>query len=430
MIENFDIAVLGNWHLSSVTAAVLASHGKKTLWVNHDKKNPWTEFPAIPVMEPGLEDKISKARAQNSLQHSNGFETWRAPIVWMAIDTPVNDRDEVDCSPLNQAIEELKKHKETLKLLILSSQVPIGTCLEFEKQLGVPVAYVPENLRLGKGIETFEFADRTVIGAQKESTLKLVKDLMSQFKTEFFTSDLPTSEMIKHATNIFLATSISFSNEFARIGEAHGVDSVRVGQALKLDKRIGAAAYVIPGLGFAGGTLPRDLRILQKVARENKIPSKLLDAVLDVNEATTDVVCEIARRQVAKQKGKVLILGYTYKADTDTLRRSLSVNVAKTLSQEGIEIIGFDPLMNKKDYSSIAPYLKHIENWDEIPNSNISCVMLLTARKTFAELNWKSKNWAPHTLILDAQNFLNANSITDLNWSYKRLWQPCQEKST
>jgi UDP-glucose 6-dehydrogenase len=109
VIENFDIAVLGNWHLSSVTAAVLASHGKKTLWVNHDKKNPWTDFPAIPVMEPGLEDKISKARAQNLLQHSNGFETWRAPIVWMAIDTPVNDRDEVDCSPLNQAIEELKK---------------------------------------------------------------------------------------------------------------------------------------------------------------------------------------------------------------------------------------------------------------------------------------------------------------------------------
>jgi UDPglucose 6-dehydrogenase len=424
MIQQFDVAVLGNWHLASVTAAVFASHGFRTVWVNHDSAQPWEGFPQAPVMEPGLDERISKARASGNLHHANGFESWRAPKVWMAIDTPVNDRDEVDTAPLMAALEKLKGHGDSLKLLAVSSQVPISFCGSAEEFLEVPVAYIPENLRLGKGIETFESADRTVIGAQKEESIEAVKAWMAKFKTEFFTCDLVTAEMVKHATNVFLATSISFSNEIARIGEEYGVDAVKVGKALKLDKRIGQAAYVIPGLGFAGGTLPRDIRILQKIAAQKNIPSPLLNAVMSVNEATTDVICEQIEKQVASSPGYVLILGYTYKPDTDTLRRSLSVDVAKRLSEKKIKCLGFDPMMNEKDFSSIKPYLeRHIAHWEDVPATGISGVVLLTARPSFKDIDWASKKWSEGTLVLDAQNFLDAANFTSKAWSYKRLWQ-------
>ncbi len=429
MSNHYDIAVVGNWHLSSVTAGVLSSVGYKTLLVNPDTKNQWQEFPQLPVHEPGLPEMYAESRKNNLLDFTNGVtDQWTADRIWMAIDTPVNDRDEADVTPLIEVTKLAKKYHANIKAFIISSQIPIGFSTALEKELGLPFVYIPENLRLGQGIETFFKADRTVIGATKKETAEATQKFLEKFPTEFVLCNLETAEMIKHANNAFLATSISFANELARIGEKFGADGALVAKAMKLDKRIGNKAYVAPGLGFAGGTLPRDVRILQKLGKEYHIPMRMMDAVMDINEDTTSAIGEIVERRLKeKNSKKVLILGYTYKADTDTLRRSLSIDIAQVLTQKGYQVEGFDPVMNGKDISAVGNAFTHKESLNQI-KERPEVILLMTGRSAFKELHWSdlAKQWGlkkgSRSLILDTQNFLNADTVLSAGFEFKKLW--------
>jgi UDPglucose 6-dehydrogenase len=440
MIENkYDIAVVGDWHLAFVTASVLADVGHKVALVkplNLDPKT-WSEFPPLPVMEPGLQEMIDKNLSAKRLFFENGVSSkWQAGLVWMAVDTPVNDQDEPNVLPLIEILRQLHETQKNLKGFITSSQIPIGFCTEAEKIIQTPVAYVPENLRLGKGIETFFKADRTVIGASTPEFAKLIQEHLIRFETEFVLCNLVTAEMVKHANNAFLATSISFANELARIGEAFGVDSHLVAKALKLDKRIGAGAYVAPGLGFAGGTLPRDLRVLQKIGIEKNIPTRLVDSVLDINEATTQAIADIVSINLKTKgsKGPVLILGYTYKPDTDTLRRSLSLDLAKELQSRGFSCVGYDPIMNSKDLSGIKGLIDHKADLKEI-STRPEVILLMTTRPAFKELPWSdlATQWSISTqsttrpLVLDTQNHLNQAAALKAGFDFKKLWSPMIE---
>ena len=445
---NYDIAIVGDWHLAFVTASVLADVGHKVALVKPLNLNAktWAEFPPLPVMEPGLQDMIDKNRKEGRLHFENGVTaTWQADLVWMAVDTPVNDQDEPDVQPLIQILKDLRTTQKNLKGFITSSQIPIGFCEQIENIIQTPVAYVPENLRLGKGIETFFRADRTVIGASTPAFAQVVREHMTKFPTEFVLCNLVTSEMVKHANNAFLATSISFANELARIGEAYGVDSHLVAKALKLDKRIGSGAYVAPGLGFAGGTLPRDLRVLQKIGIEKHIPTKLVNSVLEINEATTQAIADIVATNLKSKnsKGPVLILGYTYKPDTDTLRRSLSLDLAKELQTRGYNCVGYDPIMNSKDLTAINGLIEHKDNLSDI-KIKPEVILLMTTRPLFKDLNWTAMatQWnqnpvsnqksgtTTRALVLDTQNHLDQKAVLQAGFNFKKLWSPLIEAGT
>ncbi len=432
-----SIAVIGDWHLAFVTASVLADCGHKVQLVKPLNLNPstWTNFPAIPVTEPGLQEMIEKNCGEKRLTFKNGVDAdLTADFLWLAVDTPVSDKDEPLLEPLLVIADQVSKLSKKPQALIVSSQIPLGFCHELEKRTGLSVAYVPENLRLGKGIETFLRADRTVIGSDHLATAEAVKNLMTSFKTEFLLCNAVTSEMVKHANNAFLATSISFANELARIGEKFGVDSVTVGKALKLDKRIGSSAYVIPGLGFAGGTLPRDLRVLQQLGQREHIPTQLVDAVLQVNENTTKAISEIVQDHVSKHRlpKTALILGYTYKADTNTLRRSLSLDIAELLKTAGFEILGLDPVMNDQDLSLLKGKINHFDSLDKIP-ARPSVTLLMTSRPAFDSFAWQQlaglKPAENSSLVLDTQNYLKPEPILKAGLYFKRLWSPAQNPS-
>ncbi len=432
MTKHYRVAVIGDWHLAFISSAVLASVGHKTALVkplNLDATK-WNGFPAIPVMEPGLEEMIQSAQSKNLLSFENGVdnESWSADFIWMAVDTPVNDQDEPQLEALWTIANHVAKLARKPAAFLTSSQIPLGFCAELEQKIGIPVVYVPENLRLGKGIETFLRADRTVLGCNHPETLKKVRELFVGFETQILTCNLATAEMVKHANNAFLATSISFANELARIGEKFGVDSVLVGKALKLDKRIGSAAYVVPGLGFAGGTLPRDLRVLQKLGTKLQVPTLLVNAVLDINKNTTTAISEIIERHCEEKSlpKTVLILGYTYKPDTDTLRRSLSIDLAKELKAKSYKVFGYDPMMNNKDLSAIAGLIEHQVDWKNLTASP-AVVICMTARPNFKELDWTVLKSKP--LIFDTQNHLPAEMILSAGLSFKSLWSPLQTPS-
>ncbi|MGK5085613.1 nucleotide sugar dehydrogenase [Bdellovibrionota bacterium FG-1] len=431
--RHYAIAVIGDWHLAFCTAACIASTGQKTLFVNPllGEAQRWSGFPELKLAEPGLPEMIQNAKNLGNLDYANGFEEdWSADVVWLAIDTPVNDRDEPDTTPLLDVAKKLKAKGVQFEIFAINSQIPLGFSTLLEKSFGFKVAYVPENLRLGKGIETFLRADRTVIGASSPDTAEQLKTKLAKFQTEFLLCDLPTAEMVKHGTNVFLAMSISFSNELARIGELMGVDNQLVGKALKLDSRIGKQAYVMPGLGFAGGTLPRDLRIVQKLGREHTVPTPLVDAVLTVNESTAQALTQSVREYWGGLSGKkILVIGYAYKAEIDTLRRSLSVDIARELNQAGAVVIGYDPAMNHRDLSSLKPVLRHVADWREIEAPD--AVLVMTPRPMFRELDWKAlgakvSQSERKPLVLDAVNVIEGGQILAAGLVYKRLWQPIQ----
>ena len=436
MTKKYDCAVIGNWHLAFVTAGVLSSMNYKVILVNHDPDQKWTQFPEIPVHEPGLKEIFTDARAKGNLDFAQSVsDNWSSDYIWMAIDTPVNENDEANTEPLMKTAQILSNLKLKPEVFILSSQIPIGFCTQIQQEFKLPVAYVPENLRLGKGIETFLRADRTVIGASSSELAAKVARFMASFSTEFLICNLETAEMVKHANNAFLAMSISFANELARLGEVFQVDGQIVAKALKMDKRIGPGAYVSPGLGFAGGTLPRDIRVLQEIGHTYKIPTRIMDAVINVNEDTTLSICEMVEKSLKESstitKGHVLILGYTYKADTDTLRRSLSVDIARFLHKKGYRVNGFDPMMNSKDLSSFEDCLIH---WDEIDQikEKPEVVLLMTARPAFKAINWKklaaqwNLNSSNRTLVLDTQSCLDKEPLMQSQFDFKKLWSPLE----
>lgn len=430
--SRFDVAVVGDWHLAFVTAACFAKAGVATALVK--PSGEWREaLPRCPVSEVGVDEALTAAVEHGNLTfESSTNQDWDAHVVWLAIDTPINERDEPQLDSLIAMAEDVARRRSP-DVFAVSSQVPLGFGHQLESILGPRIACVPENLRLGQGIETFFRADRTVIGGSTPEVAEQVQELMSGFETEFVVCSLETAEMVKHATNAFLATSISFANEMAQVGASHNVDSYVVAQALKLDARIGPRAYVSPGLGFAGGTLPRDLRVIEQLGRESKTPTRLTSAVLEVNRGTSSVVVDTVRSEIAAglearlRSGvapRVLLLGYTYKADTDTLRRSMTIEIAKELGDVGVECHGFDPFMNELDLTELDGVLHHHNQLSDVPPCDV--VLLMTARRTFLELDWTqlAAGYERSTIVIDTQRFLSSDSVVGAGLRYRPLWAP------
>ncbi|MGE0527253.1 MAG: nucleotide sugar dehydrogenase [Bdellovibrionales bacterium] len=418
MIE-VQLVVIGDWHLAYCTAVSFSHSGVKTILKlshhgdGHDKaqrssseKTLEPGTPSCPIQEPGFEDLVQEGRNQNTLFHTRDWSGFHATVWWLAVDTPVDDQDMPQTEVLVRTLEEGFQFGRKPLVLAVSSQVPVGFCRKLQERFGTPVAYVPENLRLGQGIETFYRADRTVIGADDLEAGVCVRKLMGEFPTEFLMTNLATAEMVKHATNFFLAMSISYANELARIGQRFGVDHAFITSALKADKRIGPFAYVKPGLGFAGGTLPRDLRVLQGLGQELNVPVPVTDAVLKVNEQVDDVILDRIDelRRAGKSEKSVLLMGYSYKADVDTVRRSPAERLARHLHANGYSVYGYDPIMNGKDLGDLPKVLRHCSDLNEVP-ATCSLFVVVTPRPAFKELNWNAR---PGLTVFDLHGFFKA----------------------
>lgn len=351
------ITVIGNWHLAFVTAAGLAELGHEVTMLNHDEKKPWPVdlVAQLGLDEPDLEDSMLKSYEQGRLKFANmqfgtsggntNGQPWNdvyptkprlnlavtlteingtegpryegeLPILWLAIDTPLNEDGGPNVEPLLTTVRAAtrgpcercgritharechqcaSKAESRTPLIVVSSQVPIGFCNRLQTESSAPIACVPENYRFGKAMGIFRSPDRLVIGAADEVIRQKVRDLflpdpsIGGPRYNVIKCDLVTAEMIKHATNAFLGTCISFANEMAKIATAYGVDLSILERGLRADSRVGKGAPLRPGGPFTGGTLRRDLRALQKaISPGNEQPfssTPLVDAVLQVNDA-------------------------------------------------------------------------------------------------------------------------------------------------
>lgn len=348
------ICVQGLWHLGSVTAACLASVGHRVVGLDRDKQviNDLTNGHA-PLYEPGLNDLLRKGIDQRNLYFTSDVDQGLkgAQILWVAFDTPVDDDDVADVEFVLNQIKAVLPKLEDETLVLVSSQIPVGSIKVVEdfankhcSTKNLQFAYSPENLRLGNACDVFLNPDRIIVGLRTPRARKVLEDLLFPVSKQIEWMSIESAEMTKHAINAFLATSVTFANEIAAICELVGADGKEVERGLKTEKRIGPKAYLSPGGPFAGGTLARDIEYLRLVSNSFGLTTPLLSSVRKSNDEHKNWVRRKLLIQFPEVSGiRVSIWGLTYKAGTDTLRRSMAVELCDWLIKKGAILKVFDP---------------------------------------------------------------------------------------
>jgi UDPglucose 6-dehydrogenase len=357
------IGVVGLWHLGCVTAACLADAGNQVIGIDPDR----TVIDGLlnscpPVSEPGLGEMLAgNASRLNFTCDPRALAV--ATRAWVTFDTPVDDDDNADVEwVLAHAVELLAVLPEDA-LVVVSSQLPVGSierlrerCAQARTDAGLRFACVPENLRLGRALESFCAQDRIVAGVCSDRDRAELAELLAPFSAEVQWMRIESAEMTKHALNGFLATSVAFINEIAEICESVGADAEEVSRGLKSEQRIGPRAYLGPGDAFAGGTLARDIGFLQGLAKHQGLPAHVFAGVADGNTAhkhwthrkLLELLCadQPATQRDALAGRHVAIWGLTYKPGTDTLRRSSAIELCRWLVGAGASVHTHDPAVS------------------------------------------------------------------------------------
>ena len=341
------IAVQGLWHLGSVTAACCAKHFS-VVGLDFDAANiAKLNAGHAPLLEPGLDELVSAGLASKKLSFTSDAKIAceNADILWLTYDTPVNDADESDVDFVLENLRRALAHLPHGALILISAQLPVGTCAKLEKDFPrFHFACSPENLRLGKAIDAFEKAERAIVGIRGDATRNLLEELFKPFAAQTIFMRTESAEMVKHALNSFLALSITFINEVARLCEHTGADAKEVSIGLKSEARIGAKAYLGPGGPFAGGTLARDVVTLSKLAEANGEKISVIPAIKQSNDLHRGWAFRRLQARLGDLRGKkISVLGLTYTTNTDTLRRSAAVELCQQLLAAGANVSAFDP---------------------------------------------------------------------------------------
>ena len=359
--QESSIAVVGLWHLGVVIAACLAEAGFTVVGVDPDPKVvAGLNEDRPPVDEPGLAELLREMRGAGRLAFAAvSPEAVGAPgLVWIAFDTPVDDEDRADVEWVLERSAEALAAAAAGALVVLSAQLPVGSAAGLGRRMAdlgrddLRFACVPENLRLGRALQTFRAPDRFVAGARSADDRARLAAVLDRFGSPIEWMGVESAEMTKHALNAFLATSVAFINEVAAICEAVGADASDVARGLKSEDRIGPRAYLAPGDAFAGGTLARDIRFLSHVARDEGLPADVVEGVAASNAEHRNWSRRALARVFGASSGngtggladrRIAVWGLTYKPGTNTLRRSSALELCRWLAGERAWVQAYDP---------------------------------------------------------------------------------------
>lgn len=343
------VCVQGLWHLGVVTSAVLTSLDIEVIALDYDETTVQNlERNILPVQEPGVAELLSKAKLMDLIKYTFNSEDIRnCEIFWLAYDTPVDETDQADTNFVFMQFRKSLPFINHDALIIISSQLPVGSTrklidlAKYSRPNNNFKFYVqPENLRLGKALESFMTSEAIVIGTDSGVPDELLADFLARLDTPIIWMGLESAEMTKHAINSFLASSITFMGEISEICELVGANSREVEIGLRSDPRIGRRMYVSPGLGFAGGTLARDVKFLEEFQKNRK---GILSSLIQSNDYNNNWLQRKFHEKFGMKKNiSIVFAGLTYTEETNTLRRSAMLDFAISLSSQGHEIKYFE----------------------------------------------------------------------------------------
>lgn len=351
------IAVVGTGYVGLVSGTGLADFGHQVTCLDIDKdKIEILENDRLPIWEPGLLDLVRKNVKANRLKFSTDIAkgVQEAEIIFIAVGTPSADSGEADLSAVFAVAEMIGKNLNSHKFVVTKSTVPVGTgakireIIEKNAPAGTSFEVIsnPEFLREGSAVYDFMHPDRVVIGCETEQGKKIMQEVYRSLyliETPFVFTNLPTAELIKYASNAFLATKITFINEIANICDRVGADVHMVAKTMGQDGRI-SPKFLHPGPGFGGSCFPKDVRALAAIGRSTGYDTELLNAVLDVNQAQRYRMVDKLKKLLPELQGKTIaLLGLAFKQRTDDVRESPALGIIERLKEEGAAIQAFDP---------------------------------------------------------------------------------------
>jgi len=416
------VCVQGLWHLGSVTAACLASLGHEVAGLDFDAETiDGLKQGHSPLFEPGLDELIEDGLDSGKLKFSSASAeaVTNVDVLWVTYDTPVDDDDRADVGFVNAQIEQTLPYLPVGATVLLSSQMPVGSIRQLEEiamarypEKGLGFACSPENLRLGKALDVFLKPDRIVVGVRSDRDREKLELLLRTITDRIEWMSVESAEMTKHAINAFLATSVTFANEIASVCEFVGADAKEVERGLKSESRIGPKAYLAPGGAFAGGTLARDVAFLDGIGTKHGLTTYLLSSV----KVSNDEHKGWARRRLRSALGSlsgahIAMWGLTYKPGTDTLRRSMAVELCDWLVAEGAEVRVHDPAVNVPPRSFAATVRQFDDPLRALEGAQ--ALVVCTEWPLYREIRGEEvARVAPGLAVIDANRFLAGLAAT------------------
>jgi UDPglucose 6-dehydrogenase len=372
----------------------------------------------VPFHEPGLAELVERNRDRLTFTLDADELKANAQIFFSCVDTPPLPSGEANLAPVWSVVEDLGAPDDAT--LVMKSTVPVGTGERIKAELGDRVGYVsnPEFLSEGRGIEDFMQPDRIVIGSAGDEHGDRVAALYEGFDAPIVHTSIPSAEMIKLASNAFLATRISFINEIANVSETVGANIDEVAEGMGLDKRIGTS-YLRPGLGYGGSCYPKDVPFLKLLAGSSGYHFQLLTAVIEVNELQKRRVVAKLKKHLGELAGKtVALLGLAFKPNTDDMRDAPSIVLAARLRAEGAEVRAWDPLVTghpELDGVAIVPSVA-----DAVRDADAA--VIVTEWPELLELASAEVRAAMRTpLIVDGRNLLDAEAARAAGFAYEGI---------
>jgi UDPglucose 6-dehydrogenase len=356
-----NITVIGTGYVGLVTGACFAEFGIHVTCVDKDEEKVKSLLAGkIPIFEPGLEEIVRRNRENGRLDFTTdtAAAVRESLVIFIAVPTPPQPDGSTDLSYVDEVARTIGTHLNGYKVIVTKSTVPVGTAERVQKivedayepiggkRYHVDVASNPEFLREGSAVEDFMRPNRVVIGAESDQAIAILKDMyrpLYLIEVPFVITNIATSELIKYASNAFLATKISFINEIANLCEKVGGDVHIVARAMGMDVRIGSK-FLHAGPGFGGSCFPKDTRALVQFSRGLGVEQRIVAAVCEVNSAQRDLMVTKIESLTGDLKGKQIgVLGLSYKPETDDVRDSPAIDIVRKLQERGARVRCFDP---------------------------------------------------------------------------------------
>lgn len=436
------ICVVGTGYVGLVTGACLADFGMHVVGVDRDQgKITALKGCKIPIYEPGLASLVRKNMEAGRLQFTTdlGPSIEAADAVFIAVGTPSLPDGSADLQFIRQVANSVKDHLNGFKVIVTKSTVPVGTGQMLEEILRnenateqlFAVVSNPEFLREGSAIDDFMQPDRVVIGSRDKRAIDVMLDIYSPLRVAdvpFVITDVESAELIKYASNGFLATKISFINEVARLCEDVGADVDTVARGMGLDSRVGAK-FLHPGPGFGGSCFPKDSRAVAQIAKDAGSPFHIMEAVLKVNELTKQrMMTKIAEAFGDLSGSTVAVLGLSFKPETDDVRESPALSVVDGLLAAGSNVRVFDPAA----MDACRPLYPGIEFCDDAYQAASSAdgIVICTEWNLFRALELdRLRETLKQPLIVDLRNIYEPSKMAAAGFRYISVGRPNPRRS-
>jgi UDPglucose 6-dehydrogenase len=441
-----NICVIGTGYVGLVTGACFAEIGHRVICVDNDEGKIRTlNAGQMPIYEPYLEDLVRENRERGSLSFSTDLSAGaqKSEVIFICVGTPPLENGEADLSPVEKVTREVALAGSSPKLVVEKSTVPVQTGEYIFRTLQIysreekghfNVASNPEFLREGSAVSDFFHPDRIVIGVENHSTEETLRQIYLPIleqtfrcpvhsscppasKPFLFVTDVKSAELIKHASNSFLATKISFINAIAEICERVGADVQKVAEGMGLDPRIGRE-FLKAGLGFGGFCFPKDLQAFVRIAEKSGYDFSLLKEVEKINKSRIDVALDKLKKNLWVLREKTIaFLGLAFKPQTDDIRFAPGIELIRRLRQEGCNIRAFDPRAMKKAAAEIPDIFYAQDAYEAARGAE--ALVLITEWPEFLELDWgRMHRRMARALILDGRNFLPRSVVSAAGFEY------------